>query len=88
LSCDHRGKVLEAYMSPGSVTEKNCISSLRSTTMHDQVIRRWAVTLLKGEDIEVVELPLTRGAADDCDRRRSQDGKTIMLLQHAAPRRT
>lgn len=74
-------KVFEAFMSPGSVTER----------LHFFVAEYEAADRLgdgggaagEGEDIEVLELPLDQalamiGSGD------IQDGKTIMLLQHAA----
>ncbi|MBT0570912.1 NUDIX domain-containing protein [Curvibacter sp. CHRR-16] len=74
-------KVFEAYMSPGSVTEK----------LHFFVAEYEAADLVgaggglhhEGEDIEVLELPLQDALAMVRDGR-IQDGKTIMLLQHAA----
>jgi nudix-type nucleoside diphosphatase (YffH/AdpP family) len=74
-------KVFEAYMSPGSVTEK----------LHFFVAEYDAsdrVTLgggdaAEGEDIEVLELPLA-DALEMIGDGRIQDGKSIMLLQHAA----
>ena len=74
-------KVFEAYMSPGSITEK----------LHffvapvDDGDRRTAGggELAEGEDIEVLELPLARALAMIASGG-IQDAKTIMLLQHAA----
>ena len=76
-------KVFEAYMSPGSVTEK----------LHFFVAGYAAADRLsdgggdaaEGEDIEVLELPLAEALGMIADGR-IQDGKTIMLLQHVALR--
>jgi len=70
-------------MSPGSVTEK----------LHFFVAEYEAADRLhagggdaaEGEDIEVLELPLAV-ALDMVAGGEIQDGKTIMLLQHAALR--
>ncbi|HEX7689374.1 MAG TPA: NUDIX domain-containing protein [Burkholderiaceae bacterium] len=74
-------KVFEAYMSPGSVTEK----------LHFFVAAIDAADRAgagggdesEGEDIEVLELPLAEALAM-VGRGEIEDGKTIMLLQHAA----
>ena len=74
-------KVFEAYMSPGSVTEKlhffvaACSDADRRTAGGGEAG--------EGEDIEVLELPLETALAM-ITRGEIQDGKTIMLLQHAA----
>lgn len=73
--------VMQAYMSPGSVTE----------TLHffvaeyDAKDRRVDVGGLieEGEEIEVLELPV-REALDWIASGRIRDAKTIMLLQYAA----
>ena len=74
-------KVFEAYMSPGSVTEKLhfFIAAYESA---DRVAQGGGEAG-EGEDIEVLELPLDEALAMAADGR-IQDGKTIMLLQHAA----
>jgi nudix-type nucleoside diphosphatase (YffH/AdpP family) len=74
-------KVFEAYMSPGSVTEK----------LHFYVAEYDAADRVhpgggdfdEGEDIEVLELPFDDALAM-IGRGEIADGKTIMLLQHAA----
>ena len=74
-------KVFEAYMSPGSVTEKlhffvaACDDGDRQGPGGGEAH--------EGEDIEVLELPLARALAMIASGE-IQDGKTIMLLQHAA----
>ena len=74
-------KVFEAYMSPGSITEKLhfFVAAVDDADRHHS----GGGDEREGEDIEVLELPLARAlamvASGDI-----QDGKTIMLLQHAA----
>ena len=73
-------KVLEAFMSPGSVTER----------LHFFVAEYDPASRIgdggglahEGEDIEVLELPLAQAMRMVADGRIC-DGKTIMLLQHA-----
>ena len=74
-------KVFEAYMSPGSITEKLHFF----VAAYDDADRRTAGggEEHEGEDIEVLELPLARALAM-IGSGEIQDGKTIMLLQHAA----
>ena len=74
-------KVFEAYMSPGSVTEKLHFF----VAACDDADRRHAGggEAGEGEDIEVLELPLAQALAMIASGQ-IQDGKTIMLLQHAA----
>lgn len=76
----HVRKVFEAFMSPGSVTERLYFfvaeyeSGSRATVgggNHDE-----------GEDIEVLELGIAE-AMDAIETGQIQDGKTIMLLQYA-----
>ena len=74
-------KVFEAFMSPGSVTEK----------LHFFVAEYEAAMRVgngggiaeEGEDIEVLELPIDSALAMIADGRIA-DAKTIMLLQYAA----
>lgn len=74
-------KVFEAYMSPGSVTEKlyfylgDYDASMR---VHDG-----GGIEDEGEDLEVLEMPL-RTALRLVQSGEIVDGKTIMLLQHLA----
>ena len=74
-------KVFEAYMSPGSITEKLHFF----VAAYDDADRQSAGggDAHEGEDIEVLELPLSRALAMIASGE-IQDGKTIMLLQHAA----
>jgi nudix-type nucleoside diphosphatase (YffH/AdpP family) len=74
-------KVFEAYMSPGSVTEKLHFF----VAAYEDTDRRHAGggEADEGEDIEVLELPLVQALAMIASGQ-IQDGKTIMLLQHAA----
>ena len=74
-------KAFEAYMSPGSVTEKLHFF----VAAYDDADRQSAGggDAHEGEDIEVLELPLSRALAMIASGE-IQDGKTIMLLQHAA----
>jgi len=74
-------KVFEAYMSPGSVTEK--LHFFVAEYEDADRISNGGGDVAEGEDIEVQEWPLAdalRAMADG----RIQDGKTIMLLQHVA----
>ncbi|KVL58893.1 GDP-mannose pyrophosphatase [Burkholderia territorii] len=76
-------KVFEAFMSPGSVTEKlhffvgEYDASLRTSD--------GGGIAEEGEDLEVVEMPL-RAALDAVERGEIVDAKTIMLLQYVALR--
>lgn len=76
----HVEKIFEAFMSPGSVTERLYFfvaayeSGARATA--------GGGNLSEGEDIEVLELSLDE-AMNAIDTGEIQDGKTIMLLQHA-----
>jgi len=74
-------KVFEAYMSPGSITEKLHFF----VAAYDDADRRTAGggDAHEGEDIEVLELKLDDAMAMIAGGA-IQDGKTIMLLQHAA----
>jgi GDP-mannose pyrophosphatase NudK len=74
-------KILEAFMSPGSVTEKLHFF-VAEYDMRDQVSAGGG-DAAEGEDIEVLEFPLA-DALQMIATGAIQDGKTIMLLQHAA----
>jgi nudix-type nucleoside diphosphatase (YffH/AdpP family) len=74
-------KVFEAYMSPGSVTEKLHFF-VAEYESHQQTGEGGGMAH-EGEDIEVLELPLAQ-ALTMVHSVEIQDGKTIMLLQHAA----
>ncbi|GAA4036358.1 GDP-mannose pyrophosphatase NudK [Hymenobacter glaciei] len=70
-------KVLEAYMSPGSVTERLYFYLAEYSASTE----RLAGGGIEEEEIEVLELPLTQALAMVATGE-IQDGKTIMLLQH------
>lgn len=74
-------KVFEAYMSPGSVTEKLYFFVAEYTSA--QKVNDGGGIDHEQEDIEVLELTLTEALQMITDGR-IQDGKTIMLLQYAA----
>ena len=73
-------KVFEAYMSPGSVTER--LYFFVGEYNADDKVSDGGGEAHEGEDIEVLEMPLDQALAmvasgEICD------AKTIMLLQHA-----
>lgn len=73
--------VFEAYMSPGSLTEKiTCF--VANYTPADRISSGGGLPA-EGEDIEVLELPLDTALAM-IRTAEIRDAKTIMLLQHAA----
>ncbi|WP_322029343.1 NUDIX domain-containing protein [Paraburkholderia sp. J76] len=74
-------KVFEAFMSPGSVTEKLYfyLGEYDSSTR----IGKGGGIAAEGEDLEVIEMPL-REALAAIERAEIVDGKTIMLVQHLA----
>jgi nudix-type nucleoside diphosphatase (YffH/AdpP family) len=74
-------KVFEAFMSPGSVTEKLFFFVGRYTP--DDRIAEGGGNIGEGEDIEVIECDIDDALAM-IGKGAIQDGKTIMLLQHAA----
>ena len=74
-------KILEAYMSPGSVTEKLHFF-VAEYDVQDRVAAGGG-DATEGEDIEVIEIRLA-DALQMIALGAIQDGKTIMLLQHAA----
>jgi nudix-type nucleoside diphosphatase (YffH/AdpP family) len=74
-------KVFEAFMSPGSVTEK--LHFFVAEYQHDMRVGSGGGNPDEGEDIEVIELSIDEALAMIGDRR-IVDAKTIMLLQYAA----
>jgi len=74
-------KILEAYMSPGSVTEK--LHFFVAEYDFQDRVSAGGGDAAEGEDIEVLELPLS-AALQMISTGAIQDGKTIMLLQYAA----
>jgi nudix-type nucleoside diphosphatase (YffH/AdpP family) len=74
-------KVFEAFMSPGVLTEK--IHFFVAEYKPDMRVGSGGGIPEEGEDIEVLELSIDEAMAMIGDRR-IVDGKTIMLLQHAA----
>jgi nudix-type nucleoside diphosphatase (YffH/AdpP family) len=74
-------KVFEAFMSPGSVTEK--LHFFVAEYQSDMRIGSGGGIAAEGEDIEVLELPIDQAITMIGDGRIA-DAKTIMLLQYAA----
>ena len=74
-------KLFEAFMSPGSVTEK--LHFFLSEYDATSKICQGGGVAAEGEDIEVIELPLA-DALKCIQTGQIVDGKTIMLLQYAA----
>ena len=74
-------KVFEAFMSPGSVTEK--LHFFVAEYESSMQIGSGGGIADEGEDIEVLELPIDQAMAMIGDGR-IVDAKTIMLLQYAA----
>lgn len=72
-------KVYEAYMSPGSVTEKLYFFIAEYTTN----MKTQEGGGIDDEEIEVIEMPYTN-AMNQIKTGEIQDGKTIILLQHLA----
>ena len=70
--------IFEAFMSPGSVTERLAFF----VAAYEPGARATAGGGVAGEDIEVLELPLDEALAM-VDSGEIADGKTIMLLQYA-----
>ncbi|GAB3938725.1 GDP-mannose pyrophosphatase NudK [Larkinella terrae] len=70
-------KVFEAYMSPGSVTEKLYFF----TAEYSDTTEKRVGGGIDEEDIDVLELPLSQ-AMQMVGQGEIVDGKTIMLLQH------
>lgn len=74
-------KVFEAYMSPGSVTEK-LYFYIAEYHPQDRASAGGGIKS-EGEDIDVLEMPLDE-ALRGIDTGRIVDGKTIMMLYHIA----
>jgi GDP-mannose pyrophosphatase NudK len=74
-------KIMEAYMSPGSVTEK--LHFFVAEYLPQDRVSRGGGDAAEGEDIEVIEVPVA-SALQMIATGEIQDGKTIMLLQYAA----
>ena len=74
-------KIFEAFMSPGSVTEK--LHFFIAEYDPSMRIGGGGGLAEEGEDIEVLELPIDQALAMIADGR-IVDAKTIMLLQYAA----
>ena len=74
-------KVFEAFMSPGSVTEK--LHFFVAEYESSMQVGSGGGIADEGEDIEVLELPIDSALAMIADGRIA-DAKTIMLLQYAA----
>lgn len=74
-------KVYEAYMSPGSVTEK-LFFFIAEYSQKNHVSDGGGI-VAEGEDIEVLELKFS-DVLSRLDNGDIQDGKTIMLIQYAA----
>jgi GDP-mannose pyrophosphatase NudK len=73
-------KVLEAYMSPGSVTEILYLFAAEYTK--EMKVSDGGGLEHESEDIEVLEIPYRR-ALDMVKNGEIKDGKTILLLQYA-----
>ena len=78
-------KVFEAYMSPGSVTEK--LHFFIGEYQASDRINEGGGVAAEGEDLEVLELPLAQ-ALQAVRQGTIVDAKTIMLLQFVALNRT
>ena len=74
-------KIFEAFMSPGSITEKLHFF-VAAYEPHMRVGSGGGIAA-EGEEIEVLELPIDQALAMIADGRIA-DAKTIMLLQYAA----
>lgn len=74
-------KIFEAYMSPGSVTEK-LYFYLAEYQPKDKTSAGGGIKA-EGEDIDVLEMPFEE-ALRGIDTGKIVDGKTIMLLYHIA----
>jgi nudix-type nucleoside diphosphatase (YffH/AdpP family) len=77
---DHVRKIFEAFMSPGSVTEK--LHFFIAEYDGSSKVTHGGGNRTEAEDIEVIELPI-RDAIKAIESAAIEDGKTIMLLQYA-----
>jgi nudix-type nucleoside diphosphatase (YffH/AdpP family) len=77
---DHVHKIFEAFMSPGSVTEK--LHFFVAEYDPGTRVTHGGGNAGEGEDIDVIELSI-EDAIVAIDSGAIEDGKTIMLLQHA-----
>jgi nudix-type nucleoside diphosphatase (YffH/AdpP family) len=77
---EHVRKIFEAFMSPGSVTEKLYFFLAEYDGSHKTSVG--GGNYAEGEDIEVLELSI-EDAMKAIENGDIVDGKTIMLLQHA-----
>lgn len=77
----HVSPVFEAFMSPGSVTER--LHFFVAPYEKTDRVSAGGGNYHEGEDIEVLEMPFTE-AMQMVQSGRICDGKTIMLLQYAA----
>ena len=73
-------RLFEAFMSPGSVTER-LVFFMAEYSAADRIAEGGGL-IAEGEDIEVLELPLEEALAM-VGRGEIMDAKTIMLLQYA-----
>jgi nudix-type nucleoside diphosphatase (YffH/AdpP family) len=76
----HVERVFEAFMSPGSVTERLVFFTARYSP--SDRIGQGGGDVSEGEDIDVIEMGLDRAMAMVA-KGGIVDGKTIMLIQHA-----
>src|ERR1700742_3812117 len=77
---EHVRKIFEAFMSPGSVTEK--LYFFLAEYDSGSRVAAGGGNFVEGEDIEVLELSIEDAMAA-IDKGEIADGKTIMLLQSA-----
>jgi nudix-type nucleoside diphosphatase (YffH/AdpP family) len=77
---DHVRKIFEAFMSPGSVTEK--LHFFVAEYDGSSKVAHGGGNRTEGEDIEVIELGI-KDAIEAIESGAIEDGKTIMLLQYA-----
>jgi len=73
-------QVLEAYMSPGAVTEK--IFHFVAEYSDEMKVNEGGGLEIEGEEIEVLEIPFEK-AIDMVANQEIKDAKTILLLQYA-----